>query len=116
MLLTTTLETLQARGLLTMLDAVCQRRRVTRDEICSRCRTRTVAHARHELWWQLRSDPRLRFSYQEIGLLFGRTHSSVLHGIRAFERQRARSAQRVTAHDFCHSSTASRVTGPPCPR
>jgi len=77
---------LEARALVGMLDAICRARGVTRDELCGRRRTKSVALARHELWWQLRNHPDLSFSYQEIGQIFGRDHSSVLHGVRAYQR------------------------------
>ncbi len=72
------------RDLVDLLDRVCAGRGVTRDEVCGRGRTRTVALARHELWWHLRAAR--DFSYEEIGRLFERNHSTVLHGIRAYRR------------------------------
>lgn len=74
------------RDLLDLVDEVCRTRRVTRDELCGRRRTKAIARARRELWWRLRNHPELHFSYEEIGRLFGRHHSTVLLGIRAHER------------------------------
>jgi len=78
------LDALVERDLVELLDAVCVGRGVTRDEVCGRVRTKTVARARQELWWKLRSGR--AFSYEEIGRLFRRNHSTVLHGIRAYRK------------------------------
>lgn len=78
---------LSMRGLLELVDAVCGRRGVTRDELCGRCRTSAVIQARQELWWQLRQHPDHHYSLSEIGRLFGRDHSTVLYGIHAYRRR-----------------------------
>ncbi len=89
---TVILEALQVRDLVQYLDVICQRHHVTREEVCGRGRTRVVALARHELWWELRHHGTLAFSYEEIGRLFGRNHTTVLHGVRAFQKARRRLA------------------------
>jgi chromosomal replication initiation ATPase DnaA len=86
----TVLESLDLRDLVDLLDEVCRRRAVTRDEVCGRARTRAVAHARHELWWRLRHHPEISFSFEEIGRLFQRNHATVIHGVRAHQRRPAR--------------------------
>lgn len=91
----TILEALRERDLLGFLDAVCQPRGVTREEVCGRRRTRRIARARWELWLRLRSE--LRMSYGEIAELFGRNHSTVLVGVRALERARAGADEVVAA-------------------
>jgi chromosomal replication initiation ATPase DnaA len=83
------IEALDARGLIDHLDVVCRTKKVTREEVCSRVRTKTIAAARHELWWRLRTAPELELSYDEIGRLFDRNHTSVLHGVRAHQRREA---------------------------
>ena len=80
------LHALSARDLLGLLDSICSRRGVSREELCGRGRTQPVARARHELWWSLRHHPQHHFTYQEIGRIFGRNHSSILHGVRGFQR------------------------------
>lgn len=84
------LEALTARDLLGLLDAVCQARGVTREELCGRGRTKNVAFARQELWWHLRRSPGMSFA--EIGRLFDRNHTTVMAGIRSYERACADSA------------------------
>jgi chromosomal replication initiation ATPase DnaA len=84
------LGSLAERDLVELLDQVCRRRAVTRDEVCGEARTKAVVRARHEVWWLLRNHPEVSFSFQEIGRLFGRDHATVLHGVRAH-------AQRVAA-------------------
>jgi chromosomal replication initiation ATPase DnaA len=81
------IEDLEARDLLGLVDEVCRQRRVTRDELCGRGRTKAVAVARHEVWWRLRHHPDAAFSFQEIGRLFDRDHATVIHGIRAHDRR-----------------------------
>ena len=80
---------LAVRDLLGVVDDVCRSRRVTREELCGRGRTKAVASARRELWWRLRHHPDLSFSYEEIGRLFDRDHATVISGVRAHERARA---------------------------
>jgi chromosomal replication initiation ATPase DnaA len=77
---------LSCRGLLHLVDAVCGRRGVTRDELCGRGRSRAVAAARHELWWLIRHHPDRRYSYSEIARLVCRDHVTVLQGVAAHDR------------------------------
>ena len=59
---------------------------VSVDDIMSQSRRRTVNRARHEAFALLRS---ANYSYQKIGRVFQRDHSTVLHGVRMHaERQR----------------------------
>lgn len=81
------LESLNIRDLVGLLDEICRRRAVTRDEVCGRTRTNAVARARHELWWRLRNHPDISLSFEEIGRLFRRNHATVIHGVRAHERR-----------------------------
>lgn len=86
---------LDVRDLLGLADDVCRRRAVTRQEICSRMRTKAIASARHELWWRLRHAPETCFSYQEIGRLFARHHVTIMHGVRAHQRRLAEAALSI---------------------
>ncbi|MBX3228038.1 MAG: hypothetical protein KIT84_27565 [Labilithrix sp.] len=79
------LQALIDRDLTELLDDVCRRHHVTRDDVCGRGRTRAVSAARQELWWRLRNHPTTAFSYLEIGRLFDRNHTTVLFGVRAWE-------------------------------
>ena len=81
------LEALTVRDLTELLDDVCRHHHVTRDEICGRTRTRMVCNARHDLWRRLYHHDSFGFSYVEIGRMFGRHHTTVLHGIRSWEAQ-----------------------------
>lgn len=80
------LQELTQRDLLALLEVVCLRHHVTRAEVCSRIRTRMVSLARQELWWRLRNHPEVQFSYVELGRLFRRNHSTILQGVRAWEK------------------------------
>ena len=82
------LDDLDARDLLSLVDGICHRRGVPRDELCGRSRAHSVSRARHEVWWLLRNDPERFYSLLEIARLFGRDHATVLAGIAAHERRR----------------------------
>jgi chromosomal replication initiation ATPase DnaA len=62
---------LSERNLIAHLDDVCRAHHVTRIEVCSPARSRSIVAARHELWWRLRQ---LKLSYVEIARLFERNH------------------------------------------
>ena len=81
------LAALSARGLLELVDSVCARRGVTRQELCGRARSQAVASARHELWWLIRHHPERCYSCSEIARLVHRDPTSNLHGIAAHQRR-----------------------------
>jgi chromosomal replication initiation ATPase DnaA len=85
---------LGARGLLELLDDICRGRGVVREELCGRRRSRSVARARQELWWQIKNLPDRNYSYCEIARMFGRDHTTVVHGVLAY-RRRVRPADRT---------------------
>lgn len=63
---------------------VCDKHRISFNEIISPRRDRRIVAARHEAFWRCRGETIL--SYPQIGMKFGgRDHSTVLHGIRAYE-------------------------------
>lgn len=82
------LEILSARGALELLDAICEARGVTRDDVCGRRRTKVIALARHELWWHLYTDSETPMSFEAIGRIFGRNRTSTMRGVRVYHRLR----------------------------
>lgn len=78
---------LQLRGLLPLVEQVCQQRGVTLPEVCSRARTQNVARTRHEIWWRIRRLSERQYSYAEIGALFDRDHSTIKCAVDAFQRR-----------------------------
>jgi len=80
----TIVDALRIRDLLGLVDDICHRRGVTRDELCGAVRTRAICRARQEAWWRIRHLPGHDYSYQEIGKLFGRDHTTILHGVHAY--------------------------------
>lgn len=62
-------------------QAVCERYRISRQELLSRRRTKHVALPRQVAMYLCRN--LLDASYPRIGTLFGRDHTTVLHGVRA---------------------------------
>ena len=83
----TPLHSLTARALLHVVDDVCARRGVTRNELLGRTRTHAIVAARQELWWLIRHHPGRCYSYAEIAAIVGRDPSTVLHGIAAHHRR-----------------------------
>jgi chromosomal replication initiator protein len=66
-------------------EAVCERFSLTVSELQSRRRSRHVAVPRQIAMYLCRR--LLRSSYPRIGELFGRDHSTVIHGVTTIERQ-----------------------------
>lgn len=81
------LHSLAARALLDLVDDVCARRGVTRNELLGRTRTHAIVAARQEFWWLIRHHPGRCYSYAEIAAIVGRDPSTVLHGIVAHQRR-----------------------------
>jgi chromosomal replication initiation ATPase DnaA len=81
------LAALSLRGLLDLVDDVCARHGVTPQELCGRRRTQAVVGARHELWWLIRHHPDRHYSLAELGLLFGRDHSTIKCALDTFQRR-----------------------------
>ena len=87
------IDNLKIRGLLDLVDHVCARRGVTRAELCGRRRTRSLARARHELWYLMIEHPERYYSHSEIGRLFERNHTSIMSGVRGHRRRQASAAR-----------------------
>lgn len=83
------LAALEVRNLTCLVDEVCRRRGVVREELCGRARSSSVARARQELWWLIRNQPDRHYSLPEIASLFRRDHTTVRHGIQAHQRRAA---------------------------
>lgn len=83
----------QARGstprgqIMAMIDAVAARHGITRAEIMGRSHEYRFSHPRQEAYWTLRENTPL--SYPAIGRLFGRDHTTIVHGARAHEKRMA---------------------------
>jgi chromosomal replication initiation ATPase DnaA len=90
----TVIDTLRARDLLDLVNAICRTHGVTLDELCGRQRTKAASWARHETWWQMRHHPDLHFSLADIGRIFGRDHTTVRHGVQIHARRDALRAER----------------------
>lgn len=75
----TVAELLDARGLLDHVKAVVKEHHVLLDEVLGRARTAQVAAARRECWIHMKE---LGFSYPEIGRIWNRDHSTVMHAIK----------------------------------
>lgn len=81
------LAALEMHNLMALIDDVCRRRGVVREELCGRARTSSVCRARQELWWLIRNQRDRYYSLSEIASLFRRDHATVHHGIQAHVRR-----------------------------
>lgn len=71
-----------------VLTAVAIKHGLTLSEIMGKDRRHHVAHARQEAFWVLKQTyPEM--SLPAIGRMFGKDHTTVLHGIRQHEKRRA---------------------------
>lgn len=59
---------------------VCETHDVTRDEIFKKNRSKKLVMARGVIYDRIRKE--LGWSYPKIGKLFGRDHTTILHGVR----------------------------------
>ena len=66
-------------------EQACMAHGITRHQARSKSRTRDLAHPRQAAMLWLRNNTNL--SLPEIGRLFDRDHTTVLHGIRAAEKR-----------------------------
>lgn len=82
-------EALAERDLLEHVSDLARQHGATVDEVLAQDKTPRVSHARQAIWYALRHHPERRYSYPDIGRLFGRDHSTVLAGVRAHERRLA---------------------------
>lgn len=67
-----------------IMDEVRQKHGLTRIEFMSSRHARELIEARHEAWFRLRNETTL--SYPQIGRLFNRDPSTVMHGAKRWER------------------------------
>lgn len=72
-------ETLKTLGLWDRVKAICSERGVAPHELSSGGRTKRLHAARREVYKLLRG---LEWSYPEIGLLFGKDHTTILAALK----------------------------------
>lgn len=76
-----------------VLGEVSQAYGIGEEDLVGESRRKAIAHARQEAMWRLRHrlalDGRPRHSLLEIGRVFNRDHTTVLHGLRAHEARLA---------------------------
>ncbi|HEY3237398.1 MAG TPA: helix-turn-helix domain-containing protein [Polyangiaceae bacterium] len=86
-LATAVISRLRAHNLIPLLRQICDHRGVGMHELCGRGRSQNLGRARQELWWQIRNHPHRCYSYPEIGRLFHRDHTTIRHGILAYQKR-----------------------------
>jgi chromosomal replication initiation ATPase DnaA len=88
------IERLRLRGLMPLVEEVCQRRGVTLEEMCGKDKKKSKAHARHEVWWRMYYHPDRAYSFPEIAEFFERgEHTTIMAGVRAHERRSSEKAK-----------------------
>lgn len=79
-------DALDERDLLDLCADLARQHGATVDEVLSPSRSPRVSHARQAIWYALRHHSERRYSYPDLGRLFGRDHSTIIYGVRAYER------------------------------
>jgi chromosomal replication initiator protein len=75
---------LRRRGLWSAVEEVAAQHFLLPEEILGRTKTATVCKARAILWSRLKEQT--QFSYPEMGMLFGRDHSTVMMAVKEVGR------------------------------
>lgn len=76
-----------------IVEAVCYAHGITGGELMSASRRRNVVSARqHAIWLMIKLTKKSRV---QTGMIFGRDHSTVVHAIREWDRNRARFSREV---------------------
>lgn len=79
-------ERLEERDLLGLVAEVAKRHHATVAEVLGPSRMRHVCLARQGVWYAMRHHSECEWSYPAIGRLFDRDHTTVMAGVRAYER------------------------------
>jgi chromosomal replication initiation ATPase DnaA len=80
---------LSERGFGDHVRQICKAHHVRTIDILSGSRVRSAVAARRQAYFEFRRDYSL--SYEEVGALFGRDHTTVMSGIRKYEALRGSS-------------------------
>lgn len=67
------------------IEAVAKRHGLPLACILGARRTRPVSIARHEAYWEIKTT--FGLSYPRLGVIFGRDHTSIMHGVRKHEER-----------------------------
>lgn len=79
-------ENLAKRDLLGLVEDLAKRHGALVDEVLACNREPRVCRARQAAWYALRHHGEVEWSYPAIGRLFDRDHTTVMAGVRAYER------------------------------
>jgi chromosomal replication initiation ATPase DnaA len=79
-------DVLAQRDILDFCSAIAARHGASMEEVMTRARSQRVAFARSAIWTALLRHKEFRYSSTDIGELFGRDHSTVLSGVKNYER------------------------------
>ena len=93
--------TKQDYKIIEIINSILRTFQITRDELVGKRRTRRLVRARHYTCYMLRKQTNL--SYTEIGRIFNRHHSSIIHGVQKVGRE-LNEKNNATAND-CSACT-----------
>lgn len=68
-------------------NKILKRHHLTMEQAFCRCRAVFVSECRHEIWFALIANG---YGYAQIGRMFGRDHTSIMHGVRKWRRTSGR--------------------------
>jgi chromosomal replication initiation ATPase DnaA len=80
------IEVLSRRDILEFCSAIATRHGATIEEVLTRDRSKRVAFARSAIWHALLHHKEFHYASTDVGDLFGRDHSTVLSGAKAYGR------------------------------
>jgi chromosomal replication initiation ATPase DnaA len=77
-----------------LIESICAAYKVSPFAVTSRNRRKRVSEARQEIWRILKADG---MSYPELGELFNRDHTTIVHGV----QQAKERLEREQSHELC---------------
>lgn len=99
---------LRERGLVPLVRNVARVYHVTFRELCGRMGTKRVSQARAALWAELHG---MGFSYPEIGLMFDRDHTTIIHSVQRHRRRTKRGTEGDAERDSDENGPTSDESG-----
>lgn len=92
-----------------VLRCVCQSFLVSRDELRGKRKHKNISEARLVAYWLLKILTKM--SYPEIGIALNKEHTSVMSGVKACERNRARDAKFKAFTNELATAVSARIGG-----
>jgi chromosomal replication initiator protein len=87
-----------------IMDATCTVFNISKEELLSKSRTRNIVRARFICMYVIRT--KLLISLKEIGVLFGRDHTSVIHAVEVVKNDLSVPAYRYETNESINAVKA----------